>query len=143
MKFIYSERNGLDGFAWGQDMSKVRETLGVPYRTFPKTDCSENSTDAFGDAIVKVWYDASDCMSGLQINHPNALFFYEGKQLLGQSLKEAENFFVALGISYELEADKTGITVSQDSVRLYVPDMIDLGGDAIVKAIYINYEINA
>lgn len=65
----------------------------------------------------------------MEVYFPNACFYYDGKQVLGLSIEAVESFFVAEGVSFEVEKDKTGINVNQNSVRFYAPDMDDLGGE--------------
>jgi hypothetical protein len=47
---------------------------------------------------------------------------------------------VAEGVYFEVEKGKTGINVNQNSVRLYAPDMNDLGGRATVESIYVGFK---
>lgn len=77
---------------------------------------------------------------GLEVYLPNAFFYYDGKQILGLSIEDIESFFVAEGVYFEVEKGKTGINVNQNSVRLYAPDMNDLGGRATVESIYVGFK---
>ncbi|WLH54017.1 hypothetical protein [Pseudomonas tolaasii] len=140
MKLNYSQSKGLENFFCGQGREDVRKVIGLPYRVFPKTEFSENSNDAFGEAVMQAWYNSSNELLGLEVYFPNACFYYDGKQILGLSIEEVERFFVAEGVSFEVEKDKTGINVNQNSVRLYAPDMGDLGGRATVEAVYVGFK---
>lgn len=139
MRLNYSRSNGLEDFFCGQGREEVRRVIGLPYRVFPKTEFTENSIDAFGDAVMQVWYSCSNELLGLEVYLHNAFFYYEGKQILGLPIEDVESFFVAEGVSYEVEKDKTGINVDQNSVRFYAPDMNDLGGRATVEAVYVGF----
>ena len=140
MRLNYNQSNGLEDFFSGQGREEVRKVIGLPYRIFPKTEFSENSIDAFGEAVMQVWYNCSDELLGLEVYLPNACFYYDGKQVLGLSIDDIESFFVAEGVPFEVEKDKTGINVNQNSVRFYAPDMSDLGGQATVEAVYVGFK---
>lgn len=140
MKLNYSQSNGLEDFFCGQGRDEVRRVVGLPYRVFPKTEFSENSIDAFGEAVMQVWYNCSNELLSLEVYFPNSCFCYDGKKILGMSIEDVESFFVAEGVSFEVEKDKTGISVNQNSVRLYAPGMSDLGGRAMVEAVYVGFK---
>ncbi|WP_285351707.1 hypothetical protein [Pseudomonas sp. ME-P-057] len=140
MRLIYSQSSGLEHFFFGQGREEVRKVIGLPYKVFPKSEFSENSIDAFDEGVMQVWYNRSNELLGLEVYLPNAFFYYDGKQILGLSIEDIESFFVAEGVYFEVEKDKTGINVNQNSVRLYAPDMNDLGGRATVESIYVGFK---
>lgn len=138
MNVIYNVKNGLEGLEGVRDRTAFRSTVALPYKTYPKTKFSENSTDVFGELVIKAWYDAKNCLCGVQLYHPNASFFYEELQILGLSIQEVEDFFSTKGILFEVEEDKSGVRVNRGSVRIYAPDMMDVGGTAKVEAVYVS-----
>jgi hypothetical protein len=98
MKFYYSDSDGLEVFAGVRDRESVRRAIGLPFETFPKTEFSENSTDAFDGATIKAWYDAANIVCGVQLYHSSAEFYIQGRQLLGVSIAVAEKAFTELGM---------------------------------------------
>ncbi|ATB66761.1 hypothetical protein [Pseudomonas mosselii] len=91
MNYTYSSQDGLDVFTGGRD--EVRAKLKLPYKVFAKTAFSENSTDVFGDVLMKVWYDRHARLSGVQLYYPEASVEFLGQTLLGISVELLEAFF--------------------------------------------------
>lgn len=140
MRLNYSQSNGLESFFCAQGREEVRRVIDLPYRVFPKTEFLENSIDALGDAVMQVWYNYSDELLGMEVYFPNACFYYDGKQVLGLSIEDVESYFVAEGVRFKVEKDKTGLNVNQSSVRFYAPGMSDLGRRATVEAVYVGFK---
>ncbi|MNY23880.1 hypothetical protein D3C86_1575640 [compost metagenome] len=137
MKFYYSEFDGLEVFRNIRDRGEVRAAIKLPYRVFPKTEYSENSTDVFGSAALKAWYSADDIIVGVQVYYPEGEFYFLGGQLLGVSVNELEVFLIGLGVGMEYEADKTGVNIKNNTVRFYAPDFGECGKRAKIEAVYL------
>jgi len=138
VKFIYSEADGLSIFRGMRNRKAVRESIGLSYLELPKTEFSENSTDAFGEAVLKAWYDASNNISGVQLYHPAAEFYFSGLQLLGIFMKDLAACLRVLGVEFEYDEDGTGLNIKSNTVRFYAPDFFDIGEVAVVEAVYID-----
>jgi hypothetical protein len=137
MTFNYSEADGLSVFSGVRDREAVRKVVDLPYRVFPKTEFSDNSTDVFGGAALKVWYDANDKISGAQIYYPEASFCLLGKQLLGKSVKDLELLLSEMGLELVFDIDGAGFNIKNDTVRFYVPALAELDKRARVEAVYV------
>ncbi|WP_346400768.1 hypothetical protein [Pseudomonas syringae] len=138
MRFKYSESDGLSVFKNARFRNAIRKKLGGDYKAFPKTRFSENSTDVFGGAVVKVWYDANDEVKGVQLYHPEAEFYYFGKQLLGSNIEELELFFSSIGQSLIFDDDGTGFNAENNAIRFYVPYLDEFQKKARVECVYID-----
>ncbi|MDH1629788.1 hypothetical protein [Pseudomonas mosselii] len=138
MNYTYSSQDGLDVFAGVRGRDEVRAKLKLPYKVFAKTAFSENSTDVFGDVLMKVWYDRHDRLSGVQLYYPEASVEFLGQTLLGISVELLEAFFQRIHANYAFEDDGSGLKLLTDGLEigLYVPDL-ESGKSAIVEAVYI------
>lgn len=137
MKFEYSKTDGLSIFKGIRTRDAVRKRIGVGYKTYAKTEFSENSTDVFGESMIKIWYSANDEIEGVQLYHPEAQFFYHEKQLLGIQTKELNLFFAALKQSLVLESDGTGFNARNNAIRFYVPELDELEESAKIECVYL------
>ncbi|MBN7822460.1 MULTISPECIES: hypothetical protein [Gammaproteobacteria] len=137
MLFKYSDSDGVDIFFGVRNRGDVRRAIGVECRVFPRTEFSDNSTDAFGGSIAKVWYDADDNACGIQLYYPAAEFYFSEKQFLGVGLGEAELFLSDQGVAFDCEDDNTGISIKGGAVRFYAPNADELGNAAIIEAVYV------
>ncbi|MGC3894254.1 hypothetical protein [Pseudomonas urmiensis] len=139
MNFVYSATDGVDAFYGVRSREQVRERLNMPFRVFAKIEFSENSTDVFGDVVIKAWYDKKDRVSGVQLYHPEASLSFKGQQILGRTVNDVERFLQSVKVSYEFEADGSGLKIMADALELglYAPDLDVLGKDAHVEAIYV------
>lgn len=137
MLFKYSDSDGVDRLFGIRNRGDVRRAIGVEYRVFPKTEFSDNSTDAFGGSIAKVWYDADDNARGIQLYYPAAEFYFSEKQFLGVDLGEAELFLCDQGVAFDYDDDNAGISIKGGAVRFYVPNTDELGKAAIIEAVYV------
>ncbi|NAT26111.1 hypothetical protein [Pseudomonas syringae] len=138
MRFEYSESDGLSIFKNARLRSTLRKKLGGDYKTFPKTQFSKNSTDVFSGAAVKVWYEADDEVKGVQLYHPEAEFYYFGKQLLGNKVEELELFFFAIGQPLIADDDGTGFSTINETIRFYVPDFYEFQKKACVECVHVD-----
>lgn len=138
MRFDYSELHGLDIFENIRSRTSLRSVLGDPSRVLPKTAFSENSTDVFGAVTMKAWYSEEDIVSGVEIYYPEAEFYIFGKQVLGRAVSELEIVVKDAGLDLLFENDGSGVSIKNDTVRFYAPDVGSLKGEAKIDAVYIS-----
>jgi hypothetical protein len=138
MKFYFSIREGINSLGGVKSRGGLRSALGIPFEVLPKTKFSRNSSDVFGGAVLRAWYDERDLVTGVEIYHPAAEFFFEKAQLLGVSVGELEEFMKNLGVDLLVDKDGTGFSIYDDSIRFYVPDLEEMKAAAKIKAIYLD-----
>jgi hypothetical protein len=139
MKFNYHEVWGLDIFEGiPQTRSAVRSRLGEPTNVLPKTAFSQNSTDVFGNAALRVWYTGEEEMLGIELYHPEVEFVFFGKQILGACVFELESSLTRAGLKISYNADGTGVSSEDGDLRFYAPNISEEKEQAKVLAVYIS-----
>jgi hypothetical protein len=137
MIYDYSETDGLAIFREVRNRADVRARIGIAYEVLPKTEFSDNSTDVFGSVVMRVWYTATDIISGVELYYPKAKFLLYGQQVLGCTVRELRLKVQAPDLILEEDADGTGFNVKDDTVRFFVPDWLEKGELATVDSIYL------
>ena len=81
-------------------------------------------------------------MTGIELYMPEAKLWIGDYQFLGKTFAQVKNKLNEMNITFKEQKDGTGINIMNDSVRFYIPDIPELVDLAIIKAVYISFDLN-
>lgn len=137
MDFYYSENDGLTIFNGIRDREDIRRAIGIGYSVLPQTEFSENSVDAFGNAVARCWYDASNKCIEIEIYDISAKFYLHNQQLIGISYSEIKDILKNKNIDYCFDEEGLGINIFGDTIRFYISKIDEYGESSKVEAVWI------
>lgn len=137
MVLEFSAQNGVTCLAGVRERDAVRKIFGGGYRVVGKSLYGVNTTDSFVSEGLKVFYDVLDCVSGVELYHPQSELFLAGANALGISLGELKLLLVSLGCEFCFNAEGVVLISFSGQARFYVPESHEEKDLAIVEAVYI------
>lgn len=140
MDFVFKIGYGLEIFQKKYDRDYVRKAIGGQWKTYPKIEFTENSTDTFGEIVARAFYDAGDILIGIEFSALKAKFWINNYQFLGKTIGQVKSRLSIMEIDFEGEEDETGINILNNAVRFYAPEMDDLVDLAKIVSIYVCIE---
>jgi hypothetical protein len=119
LEIVPFERVG--SLAFGMKREKVREVLGLDFRTFRKSPRSVNTTDDYTALGVHLYYTEHDELEFVEMFSPTEPIF------MGVNLLEnAENTLRLLRkVDPDPETDEAGYTFHKIGIALYVEDKLE------------------
>ena len=119
MEFEFSEGR-IGPLSQGMTRKTVRSVLGGNFIEFRKTEFSENTTDAYNEIGVHVYYASDDLIKGLELFPASATLIYKSFHVF--CFKSADLFDLLKGRGVCCSERGSDLIVIDGRIRLYVPD---------------------
>ena len=134
MEFEFSEGR-IGPLSQGMTRKRVRSVLGGDFVEFRKTEFSKNTTDAYDEIGVHVYYASNELVKGVELFPASATLIYKSLQVFCYSCTDLCALLNELGVCY-LEHG-SDLIVIDSQIRLYVPDKCH-DDNARVESAYVS-----
>ena len=133
MEFEFSEGR-IGPLSRGMTRTTVRSVLGRDFIEFRKTEFSENTTDAYDEIGVHIYYASDELVKGVELFPSSSTLIYKSLQVFCYKCTDICVLLNELGVCY-LEQD-SDLIVIDGQIRLYVPDK-RRDDNARIKSAYV------
>lgn len=130
MNFSIAEYGAVGPLNGKLSKGQVRDILGPGFEVFWKTADSLNTTDAYFQLDLHVYYDARDMVKGVEFFERSTVS-WNGHKLVGETSTDVLALFRRHGIDPVIDDD--GFEVGELGMGFYVDD-----DDDLITTLYVN-----
>ncbi|SEA79546.1 hypothetical protein SAMN05421743_108122 [Thalassobacillus cyri] len=121
MKLDIKPYHSMGPIKLGMSRKEVRETLNLKVTEFMKDEADENTTDAFDDLGINVYYKADDTCEMIEVSS-SAIPMLKHKKLIGPPLKQVKEMLRSYDpyiylVGDILISDRLGISLYTEDVE--------------------------
>lgn len=136
MKIFYSKEYGCSFFENNSTREDARKNL-VNFSEIKKSPFSTNTMDYSDIDGVSIYYDISDHIKEIEIFEPNGFFLIGNMNIIGEKVEYLKSFLNESSLNYFISEENDGISINDNTIRFYIPNLDEEGGDAKVEAVVI------
>lgn len=111
----------------------VRAVIGSKVVEFKKAFFASNTTDAFDDEFIHVYYDDRDMVEAVEVFRPSQCA-YNGIDLIGVPISKLKDSLCEKGLAFN--EDESGLFMEGGRLSLYVPEEMD-SPNAVATSVYV------
>jgi hypothetical protein len=116
----------------------VRAAMGSKFVEFKKASFASNTTDAFDDEFIHVYYDDRDVVEAVEVFRPSQCT-YSDIDLLDVPISRLKEALCEKGLAFI--TDESGLFIEDGRLGLYVPEEID-SPTAVATSVYVELPRN-
>lgn len=136
MKVFYSQKYGCNFFENNRTREDARKNL-ILFSEIKKSPFSANTMDYSEEDGVSIHYDVSNHIKEIELFEPNGCFFIGDVNIVGKSAEYLIKILELQHLKYIINEDHDGISIADNTIRFFIPNLDEEGNIAKVEAVLI------